>query len=300
MSADGGGGGAGDGRLAERRDRLLHEPDPGRALGRPRDHGFPDAAGFLVLARLLGGKADIERRGEVVAFEFERALELRLGGRRDDAAARRHQRLAERGDPLGGRAEHADRVAARLDRFVEALQPHIGGAEHLPTAPIIRIALEMRLDLQDQRRQRRDVIGRDGRASAGEAGRKRLPGQLRGAEREIGCNGAERQRDQRRNGRNPPRAQARAGLRLTGLRRRRRVGAFRRREQPARYLDAGRLGFLWRNRAACEIAIDLRKLVAIDGHVAGGGRWRPPPEQRADDDEHRRSGHQPQSQPKRH
>ena len=46
--------------------------------------------------------------------------------------------------------ESAITLRSRLDGVVEAAEPQIDRRQHLPAAPVVRILLEMRLDLRDQ------------------------------------------------------------------------------------------------------------------------------------------------------
>ena len=160
----------------------------------------------------------------------ERALEcrLRLGG--DDAVRFGEQRLAEIGLAVGARAVDAQRVAPRFHGIVETPKPHVNGADDLPATPIVRILLQMGLDIRNQPVERAILQGR--RIAAG----KRLTGQLRRAEGEIKAGCDERHRHKSRDGRNPA---------AQGSARRARLGCRRLRgtEQAARDFHARSLSF---------------------------------------------------------
>src|SRR5262249_4428396 len=143
---------------------------------------------------LLSGEAKKIARLDVLAIERKRSLErrLRVGGHY--AISCEHHRLAERGLPLGGLAVETKRVAPRLDRLFESPEPQIDRRHDLPATAVLRVGLEMSLDLRHKR------LDRAALALAVKARGERLVRQRRGAEREIEPARTERQDDERDDG----------------------------------------------------------------------------------------------------
>jgi hypothetical protein len=170
---------------------------------------------------------------------------------------------------------------------LETPEPQIDWRDHFPTAAIVGIALEMRLDLRNQTVRR--LIAAGGREPWGE----RLVRQERRAERKIESRGTERQHDERhdRHGPAPP---CRQGGGRAHRRRRLRVGGG---DQPARHLDLSGRRLLVLDQPSCPVAVDLVELIAIDRDIAPRAQCVRTARERPEHGEDGRGRHQCQCEP---
>jgi len=278
-------------RVLDACERGAHKRRPLRAFGGVGEQRAPDALGLLAAAVLFRREALIEARGGVAPIAVDRVVERFLGLGGDDAVGGGGERLAVIGFALGGRAEQAQRVAARLRCVVVAAEVHVDGRDHFPATAVVRVLLEMRFDAGKQRLHRVVIVG------GGDARGERLVGQAGRSDREIERDRADRQRHERgRRRQTTPRPLIRGTTRPGALHP---VGGG---EQPARDFDARRFGLRRRDEPGDPVAIDFGELVAVDGDVVRVGRGVrvPAARQRPRDGGHRRNRHQRQHDPQAH
>ncbi len=263
-----------------------HEADPRRVFRRTDHHRAPDRYGIGPAAILLGREAEKVASLHVLRIERDRPFERRLRLGRDDAVGATDQRLAQIRLPLSGLAAQAKQVAACLDGLIETPEPQIDRSDHLPAAGILRIGLQMRLDLQHKVVDR--LVPHIGRAR-----QERLARQIRRSHLEIEPAGAQRQDEKRDDGDQAPMP--------SGRRRRQRAGrcrvCVRRPDEPARHLDLGGLRLHIADLSRRPVTLNFFKLVAIDREVAPGLRHPLAARKRPQHGKDRHRGHQREQEP---
>ncbi len=182
------------------------------------------------------------------------AFEFGLGFRCNDAARRAGQGFAEIGPARGTVAIISDRIVIGPHRFVVAAQSRQHRRQHVPAATIGWIFLQMRFDLRHQIVERLFGVGRAG------ALRQRKIAEARRPEREVKSHRYDRQSNQGHDGRETPQPDARHGRRIALV--------VRRGQQTAADFDTRGLGFGAANQPRGSVAIDLGKLILVDGRLA--------------------------------
>ena len=128
----------------ERGAHLAHPMRTGRRIG---NKIAPDLGSLVALSILLGGDAEIVAGADCGAVERDRAHERRLGGVGHDAVCFRHQGLAEIGFALGIFAKKLQNFTPGIYGIGVTAELQINRRQDLPAAAIIRISLQVRLDL---------------------------------------------------------------------------------------------------------------------------------------------------------
>jgi len=234
---------------------------PGRILRRARQKRLPACRGGLLPAVLDLGDAQIILRARLVRIEFGSSVEGLARSGRDEAVGGQNLGLAHGREPFRRFAVQRDYPPPGIRRIGMAAEAQIGWRKHFPAARIRRVLLQMLLDAQHQRLQRQ---------FAGRFGNPRKEGLIRHAWRTAAQIKAKRQRGDGKHDRQRHEfAHARGG----GLRRLRcafcRLCVVGGGNQTPGDLKPGGFGLGRFDYAAFEVASDLRKLVAVEGKLAG-------------------------------
>ena len=246
-------------RRFEPRECVANNLGPLRIFRRFGQQRAPYPGGVFPPTVLLGREALIKTGAHVAGIETDGCVERLLRFRRDSTVIECDECLAQIGLTLRCGFEQAQSVGASFCGIFISSKPHVDRRDHFPSAAVVWILREVRLDPREQ--------GSNGIAIPARLGRplcNRLSRQIWRAKREIKASGTQGQHDDAES--------ASCVTNTGGVARPAQCSTcsfrFVRRKQSPGYLDPCRLGLTCADASGGQIAFNLIELVAIYGAIA--------------------------------